>query len=76
MSFLDLIWIFIVIAAVQPIVRKRWLESQRTHDYPITVDEAQNLGLRVEADVGGPLPRPAPARGGEPAPPPSGRGRG
>ena len=29
MSLLDLLWIFILISSLQPVIRQRWLEAQR-----------------------------------------------
>ena len=29
MSILDLLWLFIIFSSLQPVIRQRWLESQR-----------------------------------------------
>ena len=33
MSFLDFIWIFFIIVSIQPVIRRRWIESQRTRAF-------------------------------------------
>src|SRR3990172_3227998 len=33
MSFLDFLWIFLIITSLQPIVRRRWLEMQRVRAF-------------------------------------------
>jgi ClpP class serine protease len=53
-----IIWIFFILAALQPLLQKRLLEMAQiltegrwTHDYPVTFEEAAKLGLHVNKGI-------------------------
>ena len=53
MSIFYLFSVFFIIVSLQPILRQKMLEAarQKTHDYPLSVKEAQDIGLTVSTDM-------------------------
>ena len=60
MGSTDLFWLFLIFIAIQPFIKQKALEFGRkrllsegtwTHDFPITFEAAQALGLPVSSEM-------------------------